>query len=116
MDAVKYLKELDRMCKKYTLCADCPIYRQTKKNCGLAYSNAAMLAGNVKIVEQWAKENPVETRKSRFQKEFPNASVYVDGTIDICPRYMDKTLECKASEDVGMECIECEREYWGTEV
>ena len=68
MDAVKYLKELDRMCKKYTLCADCPIYRQTKKNCGLAYSNAAMLAGNVKIVEQWAKENPVETRKSKCKR------------------------------------------------
>lgn len=58
----------------------------------------------------------METRQSRFLKEFPNTSVYVDGTIDICPRYMDKTKECKALEDAGKECVECEREFWGTEV
>lgn len=83
MDAVEYLTELNRMCKKSNLCVDCPIYRQTKRNCGLAYNNAEMLAGHVKIVEQWAKEHPVETRQSRFLREFPNTSVQRDGTIDI---------------------------------
>lgn len=116
MDAVKYLTELHRMCTKSNTCADCPIYKATKRNCGMAYSNAEMLAGHVEIVEQWAKEHPVETRKSRFLKEFPYASVQRDGTIDICPRYMDKTLECKAWGRAEMECIECEREFWGTEV
>lgn len=68
------------------------------------------------IVEEWAKEHPVETRQSRFLKEFPNTSVQRDGTIDICPLYMDETIECKAWGDVVKECIECEREFWGTEV
>ena len=82
-------------------------------------------------VDQWkTKRNKkmqkgrkeTETRQSRFSKKFPNASVYADGTIDICPLYVDKTLECKALEDVVKErdvvkeCIECEREFWGTEV
>lgn len=116
MDAVKYLKELHRMCTKSHTCDDCPIYKATGRNCGMAYSNAEMLAGHVGIVEQWAKEHPVETRQSRFLKEFPNTSVYVDGTIDICPRYMDKTKECEVWEDAEKECVECEREFWGTEV
>lgn len=116
MDAVEYLMTIYRMCGDSDRCDDCPIYKATGRNCGMAYSNAEMLAGHVGIVAQWAKENPVEARQSRFLKEFPNTSVYVDGTIDICPRYMDKTEECKALGDAEKDCMECEREFWGTEV
>lgn len=111
MDAVEYLTELDRMCKKYTLCTDCPIYRQTKKNCGLEYSNAAMLAGHVKIVEQWAKEHPVETRQSRFLKEFPNVIRTKYGAIGICPQYVDTEIKCGESG-----CEGCKGQYWSEEI
>lgn len=112
MDAVKYLREIARMCAEYALCKGCPIGHGACRT-----MEAQEPEKIVDIVAEWAKEHPAETRQSRFLKEFPNASVYyVDGTIDICPRFMDKTLECKALGDAEMECIECEREFWGTEV
>lgn len=117
MDAAKYLRERARMCAEYALCKGCPIGHGECRT-----MEAQEPERIVAIVEEWAKEHPVETRQSRFLKEFPNASVQMDGTIDICPRYMDKTLECKAwgdvvkERDVVKECIECEREFWGTEV
>lgn len=114
MDAVEYLTELNRMCKKSNLCVDCPIYRQTKRNCGLAYNNAEMLAGHVKIVEQWAKENPVETRQSVFLERYPNATIDASGNIGICPA----AIEGKNCNDIcnGTGCGECRSNYWSEEV
>lgn len=111
MDAVKYLRELARMCAEYALCKGCPAGRGVCKEMEVKEPEKI-----VAIVEKWAKEHPAVTRQSRLLKEFPRTSAYTDGTIDICPRLMDKTLECKASVDAEMECIECEREFWGTEV
>lgn len=111
MDAVKYLTELNRMCAKSNTCDDCPIYKATKRNCGMAYSNAEMLAGHVGIVEQWAKEHPAETRQSRFLKEFPNAIRTTYGAIGICPVYVDTDVKCG---DEG--CEECKEKYWSEEV
>jgi hypothetical protein len=111
MDAVKYLEELHRMCSKQNVCYDCPIYKATKRNCGMAYSNAEMLAGHIGIVEQWAKEHPVETRQSRFLKEFPNAMRTKEGAIRICPKCVDTGMKCW---DAG--CEECEQKYWSEEI
>lgn len=107
MNAVEYLTELNRMCEKSNLCDDCPIYKATGRNCGMAYSNAEMLAGHMGIVEQWAKEHPVETRQSRFLKEFPNAMRTKEGAIRICPKCVDTGMECG---EAG--CEECEQKYW----
>lgn len=111
MDAVKYLKELNRMCTKSKTCSDCQIYKATGRNCGMAFSNAEMLAGHVGIVEQWAKEHPVETRQSRFLKEFPNVIRAKYGAIGICPQYVDTDIKCGKAG-----CEECKREYWSEEI
>lgn len=111
MDAVKYLREFARMCAEYSICKGVPDRPRSVQNNGAQEPEKI-----VAIVEAWAKEHPVETRQSRFLKEFPRTIVDTDGTIDICPRFMDKTLECKAFGDAEMECIECKREFWGTEV
>ena len=113
MDAVKYLTELNRMCAKSNTCVDCPIYKATKRNCGMAYSNAEMLAGHVGIVEQWAKEHPAVTRQSRFLKEFPNATIDKSGSISICPAAIDGG-NCN---DIcnGTGCRECRSNYWSQE-
>lgn len=111
MDAVKYLKELHRMCTKSHTCDDCPIYKETKRNCGMAYSNAEMLAGHVGIVEQWAKDHPVRTRQSRFLKELPNVIRTKYGAIGICPQNVDTDIKCG---EAG--CEECKWQYWGEEV
>lgn len=119
MDAVKYLKTKRRLCNAHTECRKCPL---NITECGYAIGapcgelERENVEELVRRVEKWAKEHPVETRQSRFLKEFPRTSAYTDGTIDICPRLMDKTLECKASVDAEMECIECERKYWSEEI
>lgn len=111
MDAVKYLKELNRMCTKNHICDDCPIYKATGRNCGLAYNNAEMLAGHVGIVEQWAKEHPARTRQNRFLKEFPNVIRTKEGAIGICPQYVDTDAKCGKAG-----CEECKVEYWSEEI
>lgn len=111
MNAVEYLKELTRMCAKSNFCDDCPIYKTTGGNCGLAYNNAEMLAVHVGIVEQWAKEHPAVTRQSRFLKEFPNAIRTTYGAIGICPQYVDPDIKCG---ETG--CEECKQEYWSEEI
>ena len=112
MDAVKYLTELNRMCAKSNTCDDCPIYKATKRNCGMAYSNAEMLAGHVGIVEQWAKEHPAKTRQSVFLERYPNAKTDEYGDLSICPDYIEGS--CRKYEGVG--CNGCRRKYWSEEI
>lgn len=114
MDAVEYLTELNRMCAKRNICDDCPIYKATGRNCGLAYNNAEMLAGHVEIVEQWAKEHPFRTRQSVFLDRYPNAKIDEDGSIVICP----SAIEGKSCYELydGMSCCkECRSNYWSQE-
>lgn len=114
MDAVEYLKTLDRMCTKSHTCDDCPIYKATKQNCGMAYSNAEMLAGHVGIVEQWSKDHPARTRQSVFLERYPNATIDTSGNIGICPA----AIEGKNCNDIcnGTGCRECRSNYWNQEV
>lgn len=115
MDAVKYLKELHRMCTKSHTCDDCPIYKATKQNCGMAYSNAEILAGHVGIVEQWAKDHPARTRQSVFLERYPNARLDDNNILDICPRSIEQN-GCDKFDDHILECADCRRKYWSREV
>lgn len=111
MDAVKYLREFARMCAEYSICKGCPI---GDRECRIMEAQEPEKI--VDIVAEWAKEHPVETRQSVFLERYPNAEIDKDGVLYICPRYMDKTQECKALGDAEKECVECKREFWGTEV
>lgn len=115
MDAVKYLKELHRMCTKSHTCDDCPIYKATGRNCGMAYSNAEMLAGHVGIVEQWAKEHPAKTRQSVFLERYPNARLSDGGSLLICPIFIDGG-DCDKYNDDDSWCLACKRDFWSQEV
>lgn len=66
----------------------------------------------ISIVEQWAKEHPVKTRQSEFLRMFPNADFCQD-VINISPCSIEKEMK-KCCGD--MECDECKRTYWLTEV
>lgn len=116
MDAVKYLKELNRMCTKSHTCDDCPIYKATGRNCGLAYSNAEMLAGHVGIVEQWAKEHPVRTRQSVFLERYPSTVVDAGGSVAICPNLVTGKKCRDIRNGMSLSCDECRGQYWGQEV
>lgn len=112
MDAVEYVKQLKRMCNCYSNCSDCPANE---------YEECATLSGVSKlapIVEQWAKEHPVETRQSKLLKLFPEATPHPDGYVDICPALL---LSARRKPGGGcrhpqVSCCVCKHDFWLEEV
>ena len=111
MDAVKFIKERNRMCKTYNTCGNCPLY------CGAGCKVISQIDPEVvvPIVDQWAKEHPVKTRQSEFLKLFPNAMVYANTkNIAINPCIVDTTLQGHCPTGRGYD--DCRREFWSQEV
>lgn len=115
MDAVKYLKEMNRMCNGAN-CCECPLYANNngkKVNCEILEKEYAEEA--VSIVEKWSAEHPVKTRKSEFLKMFPNVKLLNNEIIDICPRCVDITLP-ERPRCYSVKCPECKKDYWLAEI
>ena len=109
MDAVEFLKALGRLCNNY-LCEDnCPLIDSCDDESDDGYVR------KVQIVEKWAKEHPAKTRQSEFLKIFPNASVWYNGTLVICPSQADTkaVAACVRSE---RNCDKCKRDFWLKEI
>lgn len=109
MDAVKFIKEKNRMCNSYKKCSECPIRSLRNTTCDEYLKTNT--ENYVKTVEKWSDEHPVKTRQSEFLKIFPNAELD-DDHIDICP----KAIDTKIIIDCRRMCRDCEREYWLAEV
>lgn len=108
MDAVEFYRQFARYCSS-SYCSECTIVESCKTK-GKDGRDADKI---VRTIEQWAKDNPIKTRQSEFLKMFPGASVS-DGTLDIRPCIIEKSVKCIALE--GKDCDNCRREYWLTEV
>lgn len=83
MDAVKFIKEINRLCEAQEDCEDCPLIGHAcDVNTATIMScyNIESVQKMVQIVEQWAKDHPVKTRQSEFLKLFPDADIL---TIEI---------------------------------
>lgn len=107
MDAVKFYSTFKRMCAE-TDCKDCLLDQKCRPSANVEPEEV------VKLVEEWAKDNPVKTRKSEFLKMFPNAEIKYD-YLWMCPKYIDYDYKpegncCKIS------CDDCKRKFWLTEV
>lgn len=129
MDAVEFLKTVNRLCKKNQSCEECPIFckkgmcmlRRTVMLCDASDASVeSSIDEMISIVEQWAKDHPVKTRQSEFLKMFPNAkfpNAKTDGGVIIfCPRGFLPKGEAEAYCEKHDECIECCKDYWLTEV
>lgn len=112
MDAVEFVKTVNRLCKNLR-CKECPVYKEGICTVGFDDYSVKSIEETVSKVEQWAKDHPVKTRQSEFLKQFPGASVS-DGTLDIRPCIIEKSVKCIALE--GKDCDGCRREYWLSEV
>lgn len=107
MDAVKYLKEYERMCRSYGFdCGECEINKMRNGDGCTSIINKYPEEA-VSIVEKWSKEHPIKTRKSEFLKMFPNARMGSDGFPNLCLRILDMTIPCQ-----GHTCEQCKKEYW----
>ena len=77
MDAVEYLKQRARMAVdcNYGYCDGCMLSRKRNgKGVGCGEMERSYPEESVEIVENWAKEHPVETYKSVFLEKFPDAA------------------------------------------
>lgn len=67
MDAVKYLKESNRMCYSINFCTECPLDKENL--CANSVTNGEE-EKVVMLVEQWSKEHPLITNRQKFQQVF----------------------------------------------
>lgn len=109
MDAVEYIKQARRMCKFNNSsygCRCCALYGRC------AFKLDAELTGElikeaVKTVEQWAKDNPQETRWTLLKKQYPKLKD--NAKFSICARdlgyeYKDcDHTDCKDCWDMPIE-------------
>lgn len=111
MDALKFLEECARMCGSVKECSSCPAHGTNCYITGVLDSrNKEQL---VSIVEKWSAEHPAKTRQSEFLNMFPNARLDEFGSLRICPIDVDKNMSCEKS---GARCMDCRKEYWGSDI
>lgn len=65
-----------------------------------------------KIILNWCKEHPAQTRQDRFLKMFPNVKRDEHGTVKLCPKKINTEFECRRIKT----CEDCREEYWLAEV
>lgn len=111
MDALKFLKERNRMCHFFVMCKDCPL---KEIPCGIISSSPSDVDYEkvIAIVEQWSASHPRKTRQSVFLEQWPNASVNEDGVL-FCPKTVNTAYFCRYKDK---KCGDCRREFWMQEV
>lgn len=118
MDAVKFIKERDRMCATYTpkRCEGCPADNYGGEGVVCIMADKIDAERLVPIVEKWSAAHPRKTRQDVFLEQYPDAEIDSGGAIAICPTafssaYRDDTEKC-----VYVSCAKCRREFWSQEV
>ena len=115
MDAIKFIKEWNRMCKFYYdaiegYCScECPAHCFQCFNLKNLSANAEDLAA---VIEKWSTEHPRETRQSVFLEQYPNAKVDKWNVLCACPADIYGAVECA---DLRGTCTDCRREFWSQE-
>ena len=106
MNAIDYLKELNRMCNSNLECPECPLF-YVNNGRGLACSNFDKKRPEeaVEIVEKWSKEHPVKTIKDDFLEKYPNAKLREEGIPESCAKNLGYKTDCRYGY-----CVEC----WNT--
>lgn len=121
MDAVRFIKERNRMCKSFgDRCTGCPASNACNDNpCGCAVGQESTLdaTDQVAIVEEWSAAHPRKTRQSVFLEHYPEAALDDYGVLRFCPS--DISAAHRYSEGCGypeQRCTDCRREFWMQEV
>lgn len=114
MDAVKFIKERDRMCRFYHHAGDC--YQCPAKDCECSALEGMVDDDNiVTIVEEWAAAHPRKTRQSVFLEQYPQADIDNTGLLILCPKRI--VADIRATADcLRQGCSDCRREFWMQEV
>lgn len=114
MDALEFLRERKRLCNRYKDCEGCPL---EGGKCAISYSTSD--EGYKRIiatVEQWSKEHPRKTRQSVFLEQWPEAELYPDGVLRLCPKKVSVAYRNGNSCAKTIDCGDCCRKFWMQEV
>lgn len=117
MDAVKFIKERDRMCRFYHHAGEC--YQCPAKDCECSALEGMVDDDNiVTIVEEWSATHPRKTRQSVFLEQYPEARIGDDGVLQIYPCSISASHRNPRGNCVtmGRKCPDCRREFWMQEV
>lgn len=115
MDAVKFLKEKQRMCdyifQKYGNCLKCKLYKDNTHHVDLSCDEYIYKypKQSIEITEEWRKLHPLRTILDDFKEKYPNAPLDEEGGLpNICPTDLgfEKHKEC-ANSLGGEACREC---------
>lgn len=140
VDFNRFFAIRNRMCKTYKCSQECPVNKFANEyyndeigsysKCASCLTNPNMLTPELAeklyiILDNWDKENPLNTRQNKFLELFPNAEFRVnsDGVLDICPASIDKDYSDKCFPDNGCcqaisdeLCKVCKRNFWLKEI
>ena len=116
MDAVKFIKERDRMCRFYHHAGDC--YQCPAKDCECSALEGMVDDDNiVTIVEEWSAAHPRKTRQDVFLGNYPCARIDSQSVLYACPADVYGDNVCPKKKDAApITCYECRREFWPQEV
>lgn len=110
MDAVIYIRDMQRMCKSHISCNGCELKPGNGKSCMEGMDPQKCIS----VVEQWAAEHPAKTRQSVFLEQYPDARIHKeDGLPMASPCDLDGKLAGKCE---GISCPECRKKFWLVEV
>lgn len=121
MDAVEFFKTARRLCKNRQ-CRECPVCKDgmcmVKRMAVLddtSVENIEEIEKTVSKVEQWGKDNPINTRQSEFLRMFPNAPIdKSNGVLFVDPCTIDSTQ--KGNKYCSISCTTCRKNYWLAEL
>lgn len=121
MDAAKFIKERNRMCKSFDYGCGCQMCPACDNDlcCVIGKNSTLDVSAQIAIVEKWSIEHPSKTRQDVFLEQYPEAELTEDGVISICPiavsaAYRDENGGCDSS--TRPQCDVCMREFWMQEV
>lgn len=111
MDAERFIKERERLCKMYVGCHGCHAKANDKCKFNIILGDEA--AKQVELLEEWAAAHPRKTRQSVFIQQYPEVPLNY-GIISIKPCQMVQNYtygDCNITD-----CPQCRKEYWLQEV
>ena len=115
MTAIEYLKAKRRMTKNKCSknCNDCPLSYENNEfrlACRTLENNYPEKA--VEIVDKWVKEHPAKTKQSEFLKIFPDTEIDRNGSINVCPKNINRQYNCCDYDN----CEKCREKFWLEEI
>nr|DAG64335.1 MAG TPA: hypothetical protein [Caudoviricetes sp.] len=115
MDAIKFVKERQRMCRFYGYADNC--YQCPAKDCECSTLEYMVDDNRIfAIIEKLSKEHPAKTRQSVFLEQWPEAEIDENGYLMLCPLTVSADKRNKHCDCTTLKCTNCRREFWMQEV